>query len=124
MAATTCKLVCLLLIFVFVPQGNGECNAKNVTIVQYFIYNMIKYVPGIQARVTNTCPCEVSDIKFSCGGFKSSTTLDSSMIKQTGDVCLINNGNALLPTQQIYIDYNWWSPFNFTVISAKIGRCS
>ncbi|CAN6985282.1 unnamed protein product [Brassica rapa subsp. trilocularis] len=95
----------------------------------------------MQVRATITCPGEVGVIMMSCGGFmvhmKSSTTDESvlnnytklscagfqsvtpvatSLLSTTGDICLLNAGNFILPNVDFVFKYVWDTSFDLKVI--------
>ncbi|CAN6919634.1 unnamed protein product [Brassica oleracea var. botrytis] len=99
----------------------------------------------MHVRATITCPGEVGVIMLSCGGFmvhmKSSTTDESvinnytklscagfqsvtpvatSLLSKTGDVCLLNAGNFILPNVDFVFKYVWDTSFDLKVIDGVV----
>ncbi|ESQ39712.1 hypothetical protein EUTSA_v10001075mg [Eutrema salsugineum] len=122
MEAKACKLICLLIFFAFITQGYG-CDRFSLTLTQSKTGKMVKNKPEWEVRVKNPCTCVFFDIQLSCADFKSVTTIDSSVLSKTGDVCLLMNGQRLDGEEEYVFKYVWDTIFNFKIADSTIA-CS
>ncbi|CAH2046271.1 unnamed protein product [Thlaspi arvense] len=83
---------------------------------------MVQGKPEWEVKVTGPCSCESLNIKLSCAGFQSVTTIDSKVLSKTGDECLLNDGEPIDHGDYVF-KYVWDTSFDFEITDAKI-TCS
>ncbi|CAH8353507.1 unnamed protein product [Eruca vesicaria subsp. sativa] len=112
-----CKLLCLLILVTFVTQGYG-CDRSNLTLKQSQTGNLYKDVTEWEVRLTNPCPCDFKNVKLSCAGFQSVTTIDKSVLSKSGNDCLLIDGQAVGYKSDYVFTYVWATSFDFSIIDA------
>ncbi|ESQ39713.1 hypothetical protein EUTSA_v10001150mg, partial [Eutrema salsugineum] len=96
---------------------------ESVILKQSKTGKMVKNKPEWEVRVKNTCSCNYYEIHLSCVNFKSVTTIASSVLSKTGDVCLLNDGKVLSYDEEYVFKYVWNTSFNFKITDGQIA-CS
>ncbi|VVB08084.1 unnamed protein product [Arabis nemorensis] len=84
---------------------------------------MVQNKPEWEVKVTDTNSCEFMNIKLSCTGFKSVTTIESSVLSKADNGCLLNNGHGLFYQGSFAFKYVWDTRYDFKIIDATIA-CS
>ncbi|CAN6911798.1 unnamed protein product [Brassica oleracea] len=81
---------------------------------------LVQNKPEWEVRVTNPCKCKFQYTKLSCAGFQSVTPVATSLLSKTGDVCLLNAGNFILPNVDFVFKYVWDTSFDLKVIDGVV----
>ncbi|VVB08083.1 unnamed protein product [Arabis nemorensis] len=88
---------------------------------------MVQNKPEWEVKVTNPTPCTFSNTKLSCTGFKSITTINSSVLSKPGgdDACLLHTGynDRLRGGEHVAFKYVWDPRYDFKIASTEIA-CS
>ncbi|XP_010546544.1 PREDICTED: uncharacterized protein At1g05835-like [Tarenaya hassleriana] len=121
--ANACKLLALVLFFALVAKGYGQCSVDNLSLGQAKTGQTVNGKPEWKVSVKNPCPCTVMNLKLSCVGFQSTSSIDSSVMSKSGDECLLNGGSPLAPMSVFSFNYAWDSSFDLTILSGQ-PHCS
>ncbi|XP_075636990.1 uncharacterized protein At1g05835-like [Castanea sativa] len=121
--ATFIKFLCVLFVLSFVGKGNCQCTLSQVTIKQSKTGEVVQQKPVWSVTINNGCPCSQSDLKLSCNGFQTVKPVDPSVLSQSGNECLVNNGLPVQPSSSVSFTYAWDTSFSFQPLSSQIN-CS
>nr|VDD48291.1 unnamed protein product [Brassica oleracea] len=130
MASNSCKLLCLVLFLALVIQVifyiyiyrlyYSYCQLNYLSVKQSKTGKLVQNKPEWEVRVTNPCKCKFQYTKLSCAGFQSVTPVATSLFSKTGDVCLLNAGNFILPNVDFVFKYVWDTSFDLKVIDGVV----
>ncbi|XP_075636995.1 TPD1 protein homolog 1-like [Castanea sativa] len=121
--ATFIKFLCVLFVLNVVGKGNCQCTLSQVTIKQSKTGEVVQQKPVWSVTINNGCPCSQSDLKLSCNGFQTVKPVDPSVLSQSDNECLVNNGLPVQPSSSVSFTYAWDTSFSFQPLSSQIN-CS
>ncbi|ESW18468.1 hypothetical protein PHAVU_006G043500 [Phaseolus vulgaris] len=121
MATSTIKLFNMILFFIFFSQGYSKCSLEDIHVSQAITGLTVKGKPELSVTVANWCSCAQSNVKLDCKGFQSVKSIDPSILKVSGHVCLVNSGNPILEEGVVEFSYAWDTPFSLLPISSDIS---
>ncbi|MFS8032578.1 hypothetical protein Hanom_Chr17g01559411 [Helianthus anomalus] len=71
----------------------------------------------------NTSPCVILNAYLDCKGFQSHREIDPTVILKQGDVCIVNGGQRMNPSDSLHFIYAWETQFAFKLLNQSIA-CS
>ncbi|KAB2613015.1 hypothetical protein D8674_035331 [Pyrus ussuriensis x Pyrus communis] len=73
--------------------------------------------------IINDCHCSLLNVMLSCYGFVSAIPIDPSILRKSGDVCLINNKIPIYAHASFGRNFSWESDFPFNPLLSQVA-CS
>ncbi|KAJ8767575.1 hypothetical protein K2173_017919 [Erythroxylum novogranatense] len=117
------KLYLTILIFSLISKGYCAWYLNNITIGTVRSGKQVLGKPEWNVKVTNNCPCPLSQIKLTCEGFQSTEHVNSTILVEQGDTCLLINGKPLKASSSVKFSYAWDPPFVLWPASAIFHSC-
>jgi len=97
--------------------GYSKCSLKDIHVSQAITGLTVKGKPELTVTIANWCSCAQSNVKLDCRGFQSVQPINPSILKVSGNVCLVNGGKPLLESTAVEFSYAWNTPFSLDPIS-------
>jgi len=100
----------------------GDCSLRNLEVSQYGTGKAIKGYQEYAVSISNKCSelCVQSKVKLNCSGFQTVEKVEPSILRVSGDVCVVNNGLPITSDATINFRYAGSNSFNFNPISSDI----
>ncbi|KAE9601149.1 hypothetical protein Lal_00023808 [Lupinus albus] len=123
MASTLTIVVSTLLFLSLISQGYGQpCYLKDLSVQQSPTGAKINGKPEWVVTVTNKCVCVQANVMLNCKGFQTEEKIDPSILKVSGNECLLNFGNAIT-NNPVTFKYASNNRFPLNPVSSEIA-CS
>lgn len=100
--------------------GYSKCSLEDIHVTQTITGLTVKGKQELNVTIANECSCAQSNLKLDCRGFQSRKPVDPSILKVSGNVCLVNGGKPILEGA-VEFSYAWDTPFSFDPISSLIS---
>ncbi|KAK7356607.1 hypothetical protein VNO80_15882 [Phaseolus coccineus] len=112
-----------LTIFLVIARAYGECSLRNLEVRQYDTGKALKGYQEYAVSIFNKCSelCVQSNVKLNCTGFQTVEKVEPSILRVSGDVCVVNNGLPITSDATTNFRYAWSNSFNFNPISSQIN---
>ncbi|TKY51868.1 hypothetical protein E2542_SST23387 [Spatholobus suberectus] len=111
-----------LAIFLVIARVDGQCTLRNLDVHQDSIGKPFQGYYEYAVSIFNRCPelCVQRNVKLNCTGFQTLENLDPSILKVSGDVCLVKNGLSITSDAAVNFRYAWRHQFDLNPISSDI----
>ncbi|KAK7247044.1 hypothetical protein RIF29_41920 [Crotalaria pallida] len=120
---TIIKILSILLFLGLISQGYGQpCSLSDLSVDQSKTGAQVEGKPEWIVTITNKCVCSQNNAKLNCKGFQTIEPIDPSILRVSGNVCLVDNGNAIY-RDSISFKYAWDNSFPLNPFSSEIA-CS
>ncbi|ESW06485.1 hypothetical protein PHAVU_010G051700 [Phaseolus vulgaris] len=107
-------------LLVFVSQAYGQCSLNDIHVTQSRTGRTVGGKPEWSVTITNWCACVQQNVQLNCKGFKTVEPVESSLLKVSGDVCLLSLGQPVWKGA-IEFNYAWDTQFPLNPISSKVA---
>jgi len=98
----------------------GQCYLNDIHVTQSRTGRTVGGKPEWSVNITNWCACVQQNVQLNCKGFKTVEPVESSLLKVSGDVCLVSLGQPVWKGA-IEFNYAWDTQFPLNPISSKVA---
>ncbi|KAF7144840.1 hypothetical protein RHSIM_Rhsim04G0089500 [Rhododendron simsii] len=100
-----------------------KCTPENLNVLEERSNSSIKGQPKWLVTVTNKCSCTRTGIVLDCKDFRTTKTVDTSLLLPTRDGrCLLKRGQPVKPDEAVKFSYAWRSPIDFYPRGFKVNQ--
>ena len=101
-------------------SGYSQCSLSDIHVTQSATGHKVNGKPEWTVSITNRCACVQTNVQLNCKGFQTVEAINSSLLKVSGDACLVSSGQPLFKGA-ILFNYAWDTQFPLNPISSNIS---
>ncbi|CAJ1939837.1 unnamed protein product [Sphenostylis stenocarpa] len=121
MAASTIKLLTIVLFLALISEGYGKCLLSDISVSQSRTGVMVEGKPEWSVSITNKCSCAQTNVILNCTGFRSAEKIDHSIliVSLLPRFCLVKPGQTINRDEVVSFKYAWDNQFSLNPISSE-----
>ena len=100
-------------------SGYSQCSLKDISVTQYET-GVVENKPEWTVYISNKCHCAQKNVKLNCTGFQTSLGITPSVLRVSGNECILNDGEPIDKNLHIVFFYVWEKLFPLNPISSEI----
>jgi len=100
--------------------GYGQCSLDDIHVNQAKTGRTVGEKTEWTVSITNWCACPQTNVQLNCKGFQTAEAVESSLLKVSGDVCLLSAGQPVWKGA-IEFNYAWDTQFSLKPISSQVS---
>ncbi|CAJ1967319.1 unnamed protein product [Sphenostylis stenocarpa] len=101
-------------------SGYSQCSVSDIHVTQSATGRRVGGKPEWSVSITNWCACVQKKVQLNCKGFQTTEAVDDSLLKVSGDVCLVSGGQPVWKGA-IEFNYAWDHQFPLNPISSQVA---